>query len=786
MLRRTLLAGAVIGLTLTALMLSSSSRVAANPPSTKIPPELLALRDEGRKLYDAGRFYDARAVFLRASERARQLGLPGTAASNLSSAGTCLYVSRNFRRALKDYEQAREMARASRSLAALAAAENNMASLFLHMGDFARALQVSTDALAGPEGPAEPAIHGKLVFQRAIALAEMDRFPEAEPVYWQAIDELTDRSDLDSVARIKGELGAKYLKARRLDDAESVLSDALGMVRIHRLNASSNILTNLAELKSLRGDVRSAEALFEAALAAPPNISPVWTIRSSRGRFRLEHGDPEGALEDFREARRAALEMRADMVPADQDRISLESGLSTVIEGLVDAGYQLARKTGDSRIIKETFDAAEQDRMWSLRAIVPSPNDWRSRLPDHYWELLAQYQSLARLSASARSPSSARRMEALKAELQQIEVAAAGDSATPVASATSALAHAQSVLPEDSVLLSFLITKTSAWVWAVDAHSVEVFALPAPGKVRSDAQAFEAAVRIGNLNSPAASETWQDLFAAIPASYLTHSHWMIEPDGPLNTVPFAALRDRSGVLAIERAAIQTVPGVLLLEKGTISPNSPFLGIGDPIYNTADSRYSSRANADLTLPRLPATAQEIEACSKAWGAPESPRLLTGPDASAARVAMALRGNAPIVHFATHVVAESGEFRSGLIALSLNPSGAMDLLGPEEILARPATTSLVVMNGCHSAQGKVLPGAGLMGLTRAWIGAGARAVIATAWDIPDDAAELMMTDFYRTLHAAPERGTAFALREAQRNALKRGGTQWAAYSLLSRIP
>jgi CHAT domain-containing protein len=261
---------------------------------------------------------------------------------------------------------------------------------------------------------------------------------------------------------------------------------------------------------------------------------------------------------------------------------------------------------------------------------------------------------------------------------------------------------------------------------------------------------------------------------------------MIEPDGPLNTVPFAALRDRSGVLAMERAAIQTVPGVLLLEKGTISPNSPFLGIGDPIYNTADSRYSSRANADLTLPRLPATAQEIEACSKAWGARESPRLLTGPDASAARVAMALRGNAPIVHFATHVVAESGEFRSGLIALSLNPLGAMDLLGPEEILARPATTSLVVMNGCHSAQGKVLPGAGLMGLTRAWIGAGARAVIATAWDIPDDAAELMMTDFYRALHAAPERGTAFALREAQRNALKRGGTQWAAYSLLSRIP
>lgn len=786
MLARTLITGVAIGLTLTALLLTGSSRVAANSTPTNTPPEVTALRNQGRKLYDSGRFYDAREIFLNASERARQLGLPGAAASNLTSAGSCLYVSRNFSGALRDFDRARQMAQASRSLTPLAAVENNMASLYLHMGEYSKALQISTDALANPEGKAEPAIHGKLVFQRAIALAEMDRLPEAEPFFRQAIEELTDQNDLDSVARIEGELGAKYLKAGRLDDAETALSEALELVRVHRLNASSNILTSLAELKSKRGDVHLAATLFEAALNAPPNISPVWLIRSSRGRFRLDRSDLRGALEDFREARRAALEMRADIVPADQDRVSLESGLSAVIEGLVTAGNRLARQTGDNRLLRETFDAAEQDRIWSLRAVMPSPDDWRGRLPDHYWELLAQFQSLARTSAAGRPPASSRKLEDLKLELERIEVGAAGNTRHSAAPELSALTHAQRVLPQDSVLLSFLIAKTSSWVWAVDGSHVAVFALPPAAKIKADADALGAAVRTGDLRSAAASEAWRDLFGAIPSSYLNHSRWLIEPDGPLNGLPFAALRDESGTLAVERAAIETIPGTLLLEKGAISPGAPFLGVGDPIYNKADSRYRAvSSNADLTLPRLPGTANEIEACSKAWGS-SSPQLLMGAEANAASVASALRGSAPIVHFATHVITAPGEYRSGLIALSLNPSGAMDLLGPRQILARPVSSSLVVMNGCHSAQGEVLASTGIMGLARAWIGAGAQAVISTAWDIPDGSAQTIMTDFYRALHAAPQEGAAVALSRAQRSAVRRGDGQWPAYSLLSRIP
>ena len=116
--------------------------------------------------------------------------------------------------------------------------------------------------------------------------------------------------------------------------------------------------------------------------------------------------------------------------------------------------------------------------------------------------------------------------------------------------------------------------------------------------------------------------------------------------------------------------------------------------------------------------------------------------------------------------------------------------MGLLGPKEIVARPVAGSLVVLDGCHSSQGRALPGTGLMGLTRAWIGAGARAVMATQWDVPDEASRSVLQTFYRALNQQPEAGLAAALQEAQISELRRGNGRkkpelWAGYFLLSRI-
>ncbi len=502
--------------------------------------------------------------------------------------------------------------------------------------------------------------------------------------------------------------------------------------------------------------------------------------------------------------------MRADIVPSDQDRVTLEGSLSRIAAGLADAGNRLAQQTSDTaslrETLRETFDAAEQHRIWSLRALVPAPNDWRTRLPDTYWDLLARYQTIERALVENASTELRGQAAALQSELQHIEAAAANASNPTTVDGESALDHASRVLDADSVLLSFHVTQSAGWLWAVDRRGAAVYSIPALDTLKPAVTDFAHATEHGETRATQTGRSlYRMLFGRVAARFLSHKRWLLEPDGPLFDVPFAALvvnknRLKTGQkqnepnYLFERAALQTIPGALMLEPRRPFGNGSFLGIGDPIYNAADPRYQGdRVHQGVVLPRIPDTAGELESCSRA-ARPAGVRLLMGADASIETLQAALRSNPSVIHFATHVVPGRGPWSSGLIALSLDRSGAMGLMGPVEIAAHPIAPSLVVLNGCHSSQGAALPGTGLMGLTRAWIGAGARAVVATRWDIPDEAAAAMMIEFYRALRTHPERGPAPALQQAQQKLLKdqalNSGTAgntpavWGAWFVLGR--
>jgi CHAT domain-containing protein len=108
--------------------------------------------------------------------------------------------------------------------------------------------------------------------------------------------------------------------------------------------------------------------------------------------------------------------------------------------------------------------------------------------------------------------------------------------------------------------------------------------------------------------------------------------------------------------------------------------------------------------------------------------------------------------------------------------MDKSGEPELLTPQEILMHPTHARLVVMTGCSSGSGDSLPASGLMGLTRAWLAAGAGEVLATRWPTRDEDSDGLIGRFYLHLLASPDGDIPRALQQAREDMIARGG--WRA--------
>jgi CHAT domain-containing protein len=233
---------------------------------------------------------------------------------------------------------------------------------------------------------------------------------------------------------------------------------------------------------------------------------------------------------------------------------------------------------------------------------------------------------------------------------------------------------------------------------------------------------------------------------------LTAKSLYLIPHGPLHLVPFGALTDSQGRPLIQRTGpvLAYAPSATVLVRHCLTPASARSSPATCLAVGYDGAFAMGERAALRYTEAEAQAVAQLMGGAAWIGPE-------PKRERLRAAVARQR---WLHFACH-----SRFNDDEPMESYLETGAGERLTAREILQdwRLPQTELVTLSACQTGVSRVLRSDEPMGLIRAFLYTGARAVLVTQWPVEDLPAFLLIRHFYGELQRG-ERASA-ALRAAQ---------------------
>lgn len=801
------------------LMLLTTAGTRVRSPTIRRPdPALSKLLADGNRLFRQREYLRAREVYDEGYRRSVRLGDAASAVRFLINIGSGRFATYQYRGALEAYLEAKRLAVGLGDVEMAAAVSANLSSLYLQLEQPNAEIAAERETLELVRKEGRSKYLPLLLTQHAVLNARAGDAVRAEAQFRDAIDQAERIGDTGTHALASNRFGYFLLKQGRLDNAEGVLLDAFRLGKLYRLDELDYSYYILGLLKLERGEFPIASRLLDEAVKRASRgrgTMPLWRLYLARGRVRFALGRLKEAFDDLEVALEFARQWRAEFPSSDTVWTNATAELQSVYAAYISAAARLHFDTGGMRYAQRAFAAAEENRAAGLQALARASGN--QRMPVEYWQTLAQLRASETEMLRTGSQESRRRTEDLSFRLSEIEARSGSESPTPSRPGPLAFEGFRKSLQPSDALLSFHLGDTESYLWELTRESFRMRPLPHRSRLASMVKEFSAAVRSGGGHE-AAERLYSVLFSQLSQSVLRKPHWTIRPEHELFEAPLAALvtghRTTGPTFLLESHSLTTSPAEL---AGGWKPfrnyGGTFLGVGDAVYNGADPRRPTESRTarggffrllpsvfarhspveSIEMERLAGSGAEIRACAKVWS-DESSRtvVLDGVDASRNRLWNALRLQPAAIHFATHFVMSPGRPRQPMIALSLGLNGKAEFLTAAEIRHWRLEAPVVVLSGCSSGSAEVLPGEGLLGMSRAWLAAGAEAVVASLWPVTDDTGALFVS-FYRHLRRGQSDGSgpmpAAALRGAQLEMLRSGTWRaepryWAAHFVAGR--
>lgn len=389
----------------------------------------------------------------------------------------------------------------------------------------------------------------------------------------------------------------------------------------------------------------------------------------------------------------------------------------------------------------------------------------------------------------------------------------------------------ESLLDEDTLVLEYSLGEERSYLWVIGSDSFVSRVLPGRAEIERDAYAFYKALTApSKAGSPGSSRSRTNLAAARdrlsrtllgPVEGLSgFKRLVIIPDGALHYVPFEALiepgRNQPLIIGHELARLPSLSVLVELRREIAnrpSAHKTLAVFADPVVEEGDPRLSKEQNRSGSGARTTGESRgrsasgrardplngsagmddainlfrllfaRVEADALAALVPENSRLIaTGFAANRQAATDDNLRQFRMVHFAAHGLLDFQHPKLSCLVLSrFDEEGRPQdgYLRLQDVYRMNLSADLVVLSACQTALGKEVRGEGLVGLTRGFFYAGASRVVASLWNVDDDASAKLMERFYKKMLGPEKLSPAAALRAAQTEMMREKRWEHAYY-------
>jgi CHAT domain-containing protein/Flp pilus assembly protein TadD len=590
------------------------------------------------------------------------------------------------------------------------AAAGNMGWAYYQLGDGERALEQFLEAERSAVRLGNVRNGLKWTSDAGYVYRDRGDFAHAIQSYNQALDLAKQIGSKEDIVNAIEDLAQISVVAGKLDEANAYILQVIAMESAGGNRLSANLVLTQGELAAARHQDQQAEARFR--------------------------------------------EVQNDKVSPTTLRLGAGNELAGLLE-------REGNSKGAERIYKTTLAAFESARAQVKNEDLRLPfASNATRIYDHYIHFLVEHDRGDEALAIA-DQSRARTLE------QGLGMAAGNTSHR-----AAALNPRQIAKATGATLLFYWLGHDQSYLWVITPAKVKLIPLPAQQEIVARVERYRKVLLAVKDPLETGDEDGQALYKLLvaPASTLFRPNTpvMILTDGALSQLNFETLlapgpnprpdsqnsdTDLNIHYWIEDATLLTAPSLAMLAeaKPVRDTERSLLLLGSPVSPSED------------YPSLPFFGFEMTRIQRHFAASHT-AVFAGKQATPSAYLSSNPTRYSYIHFVSHAVASRTDPLDSAIILSGAKANEDDFkLYARDIMKRPIDARLVTISACNGSGTRSYAGEGLVGLSWAFLRAGAHSVIGALWEVSDDSTPRLMDALYQGIEDG--QSPAAALRQAK---------------------